>query len=79
MAAGASGIGPVATSAILAALATALFSVNGYDSAINFSEETEGDASGVGKAVVLAAVIGIVFELVPFIGVSLGAAAETNE
>jgi amino acid transporter len=73
MAAGANGIGPVATSAIIAALATALFSVNGYDSAINFSEETEGDASGVGKAVVLAASIGIIFELIPFIGVSLGA------
>jgi amino acid transporter len=74
MAAGTSGLGPVATSAILAALAVALFSVNGYDSAINFSEETEGSASGVGKAVVLAATVGIVFELIPFIGVSLGAA-----
>lgn len=73
MAAGTSGLGPVATSAIIAALATALFSVNGYDSAINFSEETDGSASGVGKAVVLAATIGIVFELIPFIGVSLGA------
>ena len=72
MAAGTNGIGPVATSAIIAALATALFSVNGYDSAINFSEETEGDASEVGKAVVLAATIGIVFELIPFIGVLLG-------
>ncbi|MGA9856825.1 MAG: APC family permease [Solirubrobacteraceae bacterium] len=74
MAAGTSGLGPVATSAIIAALAVALFSVNGYDSAINFSEETEGSAAGVGKAVVLAASIGIVFELIPFIGVSLGAA-----
>jgi amino acid transporter len=74
MAAGTSGLGPVPTSAILAALAVALFSVNGYDSAINFSEETEGSAAGVGKAVVLAASIGIVFELIPFIGVSLGAA-----
>jgi amino acid transporter len=74
MAAGTSGIGPVATSAIIAALATALFSVNGYDSAINFSEETEGEASSVGKAVVLAASIGIVFEVIPFIGVLLGTA-----
>jgi amino acid transporter len=74
MAAGTSGIGPVATGAIIAALATALFSVNGYDSAINFSEETEGSASNVGRAVVIAATIGIVFELIPFIGVSLGAA-----
>lgn len=73
MAAGTSGLGPVSTSAILAALAVALFSVNGYDSAINFSEETEGSASGVGRAVVLAAVIGILFEVIPFIGVSLGA------
>jgi amino acid transporter len=73
MAAG-NGIGPVGTSAIIAALATALFSVNGYDSAINFSEETEGDASRIGKAVVLAASIGIVFEIIPFIGVLLGTA-----
>ena len=72
VAAGANGIGPVGTSAIIAALATALFSVNGYDSAINFSEETEGEASSVGKAVVLAASIGIVFEIIPFIGVLLG-------
>lgn len=72
--AAAGGLGPVSTSAIVAALAVALFSVNGYDSAINFSEETEGSASGVGRAVVLAAVIGIVFEVIPFIGVSLGAA-----
>jgi amino acid transporter len=78
MAAGTSGLGPVTTSAILAALATALFSVNGYDSAINFSEETEGAASGIGKAVVLAASIGIVFEVIPFIGVSLGAADLTG-
>jgi amino acid transporter len=74
LAAGTSGLGPVSTSAILAALAVALFSVNGYDSAINFSEETEGSASAVGRAVVLAAVIGILFEVIPFIGVSLGAA-----
>jgi amino acid transporter len=74
MAAGTNGIGPVGISAIIAALATALFSVNGYDSAINFSEETEGEASSVGKAVVLAASIGIVFEVIPFIGVLLGTA-----
>jgi amino acid transporter len=66
-------LGPVATSAIIAALATALFSVNGYDSAINFSEETEGEASHVGRAVVIAALVGIIFELIPFIGVSFGA------
>jgi amino acid transporter len=63
----------VATGAIVTALATALFSVNGYDSAINFSEETEGSAAQVGKAVVSAAVIGILCELVPFIASVFGA------
>jgi amino acid transporter len=63
----------VATGAIVTALATAMFSVNGYDSAINFSEETEGSAAQVGKAVVVAASVGIVCELVPFIATVFGA------
>jgi amino acid transporter len=63
----------VATGAIVTALATALFSVNGYDSAINFSEETEGSAAQIGKAVVTAAVIGILCEIVPFIAGVFGA------
>jgi amino acid transporter len=67
------GVGVVATSAIIAALATSLFSVNGYDSAINFSEETEGSAGQIGKAVVIAASLGIIFQVIPFIGVILGA------
>src|SRR6202162_3294164 len=54
---------------IFTAVATAMFSVNGYDSAINFSEETKGSATHVGQAVVGAAIIGIVFELIPFIAV----------
>lgn len=58
---------------IFTAVATAMFSVNGYDSAINFSEETEGSAAHVGQAVVTAALIGIFFELVPFVGVVFGA------
>jgi amino acid transporter len=63
----------VATGAIVTALATAMFSVNGYDSAINFSEETEGSAAQVGKAVVVAASVGIVCELVPFVATVFGA------
>jgi amino acid transporter len=63
----------VATGAIVTALATAMFSVNGYDSAINFSEETEGSAAQIGKAVVTAASVGILFELVPFIASVFGA------
>jgi amino acid transporter len=58
---------------IFTAVATAMFSVNGYDSAINFSEETKGSAAHVGQAVVGAALIGIVFELIPFIAVVFGA------
>lgn len=58
---------------VFTAVATAMFSVNGYDSAINFSEETEGSAAHVGRAVVTAALIGIAFELIPFIGVVFGA------
>lgn len=58
---------------VLTAVAVAMFSVNGYDSAINFSEETAGSAAHVGQAVVGAALIGIVFELVPFVFVVFGA------
>jgi len=58
---------------VFTAVAVAMFSVNGYDSAINFSEETEGSAAHVGQAVVGAALIGIGFELVPFVLVVFGA------
>jgi amino acid transporter len=67
------GLSAIGASAIIAALATALFSVNGYDSGINFAEEVLGSAKAVGRAVVTAALIGIFFELVPFIGVVFGA------
>jgi amino acid transporter len=67
------GLAAVGTSAIIAAIAVALFSVNGYDSAINFSEETAGEASHVGQAVVFSASVGIFFELVPFIAIVFGA------
>jgi amino acid transporter len=63
----------VGTGAVVAALATTLFSVNGYDSAINFSEETRGAARNIGKAVVIAALTGIVLELVPFVAGLFGA------
>jgi amino acid transporter len=63
----------LAAGAIVTALATAMFSVNGYDAAINWSEETAGSARQIGKAVVTAAAIGITFELVPFIASVFGA------
>jgi amino acid transporter len=57
----------VAASAIIAAIATSMFSVNGYDSAINFSEEVIGKARNIGRAVIIAALTGIVLELIPFV------------
>ncbi|MDA8395077.1 MAG: APC family permease [Candidatus Dormibacteraeota bacterium] len=63
----------IAGGAVLAAIATSLFSVNGYDSGINFAEEVLGSAREVGRAVVTAALVGIVFELVPFIAVIFAA------
>jgi amino acid transporter len=69
---GKGGVTAVALTAIIAAISVAMFSVNGYDSAINFSEETQGEARHVGQAVVVAAAIGIAFELVTFILVFFG-------
>ncbi|WP_268961356.1 APC family permease [Nonomuraea cypriaca] len=63
----------VGAGVVVAALAITMFSVNGYDSAINFSEETRGAPSNIGKAVVIAAAAGIVLELVPFVGGLFGA------
>ena len=57
---------------VIAAIAVAMFSVNGYDSAINFSEETAGEARQVGRAVVLAASIGIALQLGTFLLVVFG-------
>lgn len=59
--------GPVAGAAIVAAIASSLFSVNGYDSAINFSEEVKGNARNIGRAVMISALVGITLELLPFI------------
>jgi amino acid transporter len=56
----------VGAGTIIGAIATTLFSVNGYDSAINFAEETRGSARNVGIALMWAAGIAIVAELVPF-------------
>jgi amino acid transporter len=63
----------VAASAIIAAIATSMFSVNGYDSAINFSEEVIGKPRNIGRAVMIAALVGIVLELIPFVTGLFGA------
>ena len=60
-------LGSVAGAAVVAAIASSLFSVNGYDSAINFSEEVKGSARSVGRAVLFAALAGVALELTAFI------------
>lgn len=70
---GTNGVAAIGAGLIVTALATALFSVNGYDSGINFAEEVLGSRREVGRAVVTAAALGIVFELIPFIGIVFGA------
>lgn len=62
----------VGLSAMIAALTVALYAVNGYDSAINFSEETKGGARQVGRAVVAALLVASFFEFVPFVGIYFG-------
>lgn len=63
---------PVSFAVILSAVAVALFSFNGYDSAINFSEETDGSAKNVGRSVINAASLGVLFQVIASIAVLLG-------
>jgi len=69
---GKGGLTDVALGLVVAAIAVAMFSVNGYDSAINFSEETAGEAKHIGRAVVVAASIGVALEVGTFILVFFG-------
>jgi len=59
--------------AVVAAVAIALQSVNGYDAAISFSEETKGSTRNVGKAVLISCVVGVALELAAFLGAAFGA------
>lgn len=59
--------------AVIAGVAIAMQSVNGYDAAIAFAEETRGSARTVGKAVLLSCALGIVLELAAFLGAAFGA------
>ena len=58
---------------VFAAVATGLFSYNGYDGAITFSEETQGEAKDIGRGVMAAALIAILFQLLPLGAVILAA------
>jgi amino acid transporter len=63
----------VGAGTVIAGVATTLFSFNGYDSAINFSEETRGSARNVGIALMWAAGIAMLAELIPFFLAVFGA------
>ncbi|MDX6430093.1 MAG: hypothetical protein QOE54_2459 [Streptosporangiaceae bacterium] len=58
--------------AVVAAVAIAMQSVNGYDAAIAFAEETKGSAKTVGKAVLLSCLLAVVLELVAFLAAAVG-------
>ncbi|MGG3466757.1 APC family permease [Neobacillus pocheonensis] len=55
---------PVSWSTIFAAVTVALFSYNGYDSSINFSEETDKNAN-IGKTLFTSALIGVLAQIIP--------------
>jgi amino acid transporter len=61
------------TGAVVAAIAIAMQSVNGYDAAISFAEETKGSTRNVGKAVLFSCLIGVALELAAFLGAAFGA------
>ena len=50
---------------IFSAVTTGLFSYNGYDGSITFSEETRGEAREIGRGVLISALVAVFFELVP--------------
>lgn len=58
---------------IFSAVTTGIFSYNGYDGPITFSEETQGEAKGVGRAVMVSVAIAVLFQLLPLAAVILAA------
>jgi len=65
--------GPAAIGVIGAATAVAIFSYNGYGSAVYFGEETKDAHRGIARAILWALAITIVAELVPVTAVLIGA------
>lgn len=71
--AGPHGLTPVTLTAVVAAVAVALFAYNGYDAVIVFSEETQASRRAIGKAVMVAAGLAVALQLIPLIGIYFGA------
>lgn len=58
---------------IFTAVTVALLSFNGYDSAINFSEETAGNPDNVGRSVFRSAFIGFLAQIIPLVAMLISA------
>jgi amino acid transporter len=63
----------VSFTSVLALTAVAIFSYNGYASAVNFAEETTGGSRNIAKAILWSLVITIAAELIPLTAVIIGA------
>ncbi|MBB5957100.1 amino acid transporter [Saccharothrix tamanrassetensis] len=66
-------VGPAALGLITAAAAVAIFSYNGYGSAVYFGEETTNAHRGIARAILWALAITVASELIPVTAVLLGA------
>ncbi|MBM7646771.1 amino acid transporter [Scopulibacillus daqui] len=65
-------LSPIGAGALIAGIVTALFAFNGYDTAVNFSEETRGSKRAIGMMILAALGVTVLFEVVPAIAVVLG-------
>ncbi|WP_394822955.1 APC family permease [Pendulispora albinea] len=67
------GVAPASAGLIAAASAVAIFSYNGYGSAVYFGEETKNAHRGIARAILWALAITVAAELIPITAVLLGA------
>lgn len=64
---------PIAFGAVLTATAMAVFAYNGYNAAVNLSEETKGTSRHIATAILWSLIITVAAELIPTTAVLLGA------
>jgi amino acid transporter len=65
-------LAPVGFGAVVAAMTTAIFALNGYGTAVYYSEETKQATRTIGRAILWSLAIVVVAELVPLVAVLLG-------
>jgi amino acid transporter len=66
---------PATLALMMAGVATAIFSYNGYNYSVYFSEETRGAGQNVAKAVLWSLLVVVLAELIPVTAVLLGASS----